>query len=247
MALTKLTANLNNVSALSDSPNIDDGLTSTQLKAVFDKAGDDIKTFVNSTLTVEADATFATKTELATAVLSGISDDSITNTKLATDVKVGSLAALDTQVTTDVVSALNSLMPVGSVIMWAKATPPTNYLECNGDVVSRTTYANLFAIIGTTFGEGDTSTTFGLPDLRGEFIRGWDNGKGVDTGRIIGSSQTASQLLSWGTSVVSPSNYDTVANTNSGATVSTGASGSTSRTTIPMRPRNIALMYCIRY
>ena len=50
---------------------------------------------------------------------------------------------------------------------------------------SRTTYANLFNVIGTSFGAGNGSTTFNVPDLRGYFIRGWDNGKGTDAGKNI--------------------------------------------------------------
>ena len=66
---------------------------------------------------------------------------------------------------------------------------PTGYLECNGANISRSTFAALFAVIGTRYGTGDGATTFGLPDLRGEFIRGWDNNRNVDAGRNIGSSQ----------------------------------------------------------
>ena len=56
------------------------------------------------------------------------------------------------------------------------------WLKANGAAVSRTAYGDLFAKIGTVFGSRDGSTTFNLPDLRGEFIRGWDNGRGVDSG-----------------------------------------------------------------
>jgi len=77
----------------------------------------------------------------------------------------------------------------GTVIWFAANTAPTGYLKANGANVSRTTYASLFAAIGTVFGVGDGSTTFGLPDLRGEFIRGWDDGRGVDSGRAFGSAQ----------------------------------------------------------
>jgi len=63
-------------------------------------------------------------------------------------------------------------------------------LKCNGTAISRTTYAALFAIIGTTHGAGDGSSTFNVPDLRGEFVRGWDDGRGVDSGRNFGTSQS---------------------------------------------------------
>jgi microcystin-dependent protein len=80
-------------------------------------------------------------------------------------------------------------VPSGAVAYFGMSTAPTGWLKANGATVSRTTYAALFAAIGTTFGAGDGSTTFGLPDLRGEFIRSWDDGRGVDTGRVFGSSQ----------------------------------------------------------
>ena len=83
-------------------------------------------------------------------------------------------------------------VPSGSVFCMAVATVPSGYLECNGNAVSRTTYAALFAIIGTTYGTGNGSSTFNLPDLRGEFVRGFDNGRGVDSGRSINNPQGAS-------------------------------------------------------
>lgn len=77
----------------------------------------------------------------------------------------------------------------GMTMMWPDSTVPAGYLECAGQAVSRTTYAALFAVIGTSFGPGDGSTTFNIPDMRGEFARGWDHGRGIDTGRALGSIQ----------------------------------------------------------
>lgn len=79
--------------------------------------------------------------------------------------------------------------PAGAVGLFASSSAPTGWLKANGALVSRTTYADLFAAIGTTFGAGDGSTTFALPDLRGEFLRAWDDGRGVDSGRAFGSAQ----------------------------------------------------------
>lgn len=78
---------------------------------------------------------------------------------------------------------------IGRIRAFAFGTTPAHYLPCNGAAVSRTTYAKLFAKIGTTFGAGDGSTTFNVPELRGESIRGLDNGRGVDVGRALGSFQ----------------------------------------------------------
>ena len=68
----------------------------------------------------------------------------------------------------------------GTIVDWPSETPPAGWLECNGAAVSRATYAALFAVTGDTFGVGDGSTTFNLPDLRGKFRRGWDHGAGYD-------------------------------------------------------------------
>lgn len=78
---------------------------------------------------------------------------------------------------------------VGEVAYFARTTPPSGWLKANGAAVSRTTYAALFAAIGTTFGAGDGQTTFNLPDLRGEFIRGLDDGRNIDRGRRLGTAQ----------------------------------------------------------
>lgn len=86
-------------------------------------------------------------------------------------------------------TALPQAVPTGSVHLMASTTAPSGYLKCNGAAVSRTTFADLFAEIGTTFGAGDGSSTFNVPDLRGEFVRGWDDGRGVDNNRNFGVFQ----------------------------------------------------------
>jgi len=77
-------------------------------------------------------------------------------------------------------------MPVGAVFTVAGSVVPPGTFECNGQAINRTTYASLFATIGTTYGTGDGSTTFNVPDLRDYFIRG----KG--DARAVGSKQAAS-------------------------------------------------------
>lgn len=87
----------------------------------------------------------------------------------------------------------DTLAPSGEVAFFARSTAPSGWLKCNGAAVSRAAYQRLFEAIGTTFGAGDGFNTFQLPDLRGEFLRGWDDGRGIDTGRTFGSWQ-AQQL-----------------------------------------------------
>jgi microcystin-dependent protein len=86
-------------------------------------------------------------------------------------------------------TALPQAVPTGSVHMMATTTAPSGYLKCNGAAISRSTYAGLFAIIGTAHGAGDGSSTFNVPDLRGEFVRGWDDSRGIDSGRNFATSQ----------------------------------------------------------
>ena len=80
-------------------------------------------------------------------------------------------------------------VPPGVMALDAAETPPAGWLACNGDLVSRVTYAALFARIGTVHGEGDGSTTFALPDYRGLFPRGHSFGGPIDTDRVFGSLQ----------------------------------------------------------
>lgn len=76
--------------------------------------------------------------------------------------------------------ALSSVIPPATVQAYMGVTAPAGWLSCDGSAVSRTTYANLYAIIANRCGSGDGSTTFNLPDLRGQFLRGVDGGAGRD-------------------------------------------------------------------
>lgn len=87
--------------------------------------------------------------------------------------------------------SLTMVQPAGMISMFGNTSAPAGWLKCNGQAVSRTTYSDLFDAIGTVYGAGDGSTTFNLPDLRGEFLRGWDDARGVDSGRAIGTFQSA--------------------------------------------------------
>lgn len=76
------------------------------------------------------------------------------------------------------------VIPAGVVLDYAGSTAPDGWLLCHGQTISRTTYAALFAAVGTTFGAGDGSTTFGVPDCRGRFTLGRDNMGGVPANRV---------------------------------------------------------------
>jgi microcystin-dependent protein len=138
--------------------------------------------------------------------------------------------------------------PIGAVFWHSANSAPTGFLSCNGALISRISYADLFQVIGTTYGAGDGSTTFQLPDLRGEFIRGWDNGRGIDNGRVFASYQadafkshshttrSYNDNATHGTRIRSTSS-----SSGGGNTTSSSAGGSETR------PRNIALLPIIKY
>lgn len=142
-------------------------------------------------------------------------------------------------------SGLSIAAPVGGVLAFAGTSVPNGWLECNGGQVSRTTYSALFSVLGTLYGIGDGSTTFNLPELRGEFIRGYDNARGVDVSRSLGSWQDDSF-----------ESHTHSAATMSGATGNLGIGGgsditpttgiTTSSGGSETRPRNIAMMYIIK-
>jgi len=78
-------------------------------------------------------------------------------------------------------------VPIGGMIQWFTDTAPSGFLLCYGQALSRTTYSALFAVIGTTFGSGDGSTTFNLPDLRGRLPLGQDDMGGSSANRVTDS------------------------------------------------------------
>jgi len=159
---------------------------------------------------------------------------------------------------------------IGAVAYFATPLPPSGWIKANGAAISRTAYGNLFSVIGTTFGAGDGSTTFNLPDLRGEFIRGFDDNKGVDAGRVLGSPQMATAIRTLldaynnntgcATPAVGMRNVDGIL---SGAGSENGTLGTDTNyitnvanvwseglydnNAFLVRPRNIALLACIKY
>ena len=142
--------------------------------------------------------------------------------------------------------------PAGQVSHFAMITPPNGWLKANGALINRITYARLFTAIGTLFGVGDGTTTFGLPDLRGEFIRGYDDGAGIDTSRVFGSYQ-ADDNKSHNHVTSSVGGYKAyggstgVLGTGTGFstdlnTLTTGNTGA-----VETRVKNIAMLVCIKY
>ena len=146
-------------------------------------------------------------------------------------------------------AAISTIVPAGTILYVAQSTAPSGYLKANGALVSRTTYASLFAAIGTLFGAGDGSTTFALPDIRGEFLRGWDDGRGIDTGRGMGTLQGFATQDHSHASAAAVSGAQILAAGSVGAAINGSSTGSmnTGVSATETRPRNIALLACIKY
>lgn len=167
----------------------------------------------------------------------------------------------------------SAVAPVGSLLAMPVTDIPEGYLECDGSQISMTVYPELYAVLGLSYGPGDGETTFQLPDYRGWFLRGWDHGIGVDPdaadredggsgqgleGDTVGSRQgdefaehthnapTGSIVGTEGTDhpddtyEVPPVDYASEYDYGYAAPVSATGGNET-------RPKNIYVMYCIKY
>lgn len=149
---------------------------------------------------------------------------------------------------------------VGDIYPVTRTTLRDNELKANGALLSRASYPELWAHAQASgllvteanwsanrqgcFSSGNGSTTFRIPDLRGEFLRGWDDGRGVDSGRVVGSAQGHEVQAHTHTGAIQGGSAGPFSGGPSGGGLSspTGSTGGSET-----RPRNIALMYVIRF
>lgn len=166
-----------------------------------------------------------------------------------------------------------SALPVGAMVPFPKGTVPAGFLEVDGSVQSAAAYPDLAAYLGTTFNTGGEGVgNFRLPETRGEFLRGWDHGRGVDVGRNLSGyqlDQMQGHVHEYlyksnrsGDSAIFPEGY-AVSAAGSGANLATSVpadaanikfigkplvdgSNGAPRTGSETRPRNLAVMWCIK-
>lgn len=94
------------------------------------------------------------------------------------------------ELTQDTGERINAFAPIGMITEWPMdSNIPDGWMECDGSAISRSTYAALFALISTSYGAGDGSTTFNIPDLRGIFVRCWDHGCGIDREHLYNTAK----------------------------------------------------------
>lgn len=143
---------------------------------------------------------------------------------------------LDNGTIDDIISSSSSFAQAttGCIFWYASQTIPEGFLLCDGSLISRNNYAGLFAIIGTTFGAGDGSTTFGVPDLRAKFVRGAGTNNGYSAN--FGATKEATGIGKDGTVGTGTHQLKTITDTD-------GIKGDVYR----IRPYNIALTPIIKY
>lgn len=222
-----------------------------------------------ATLAATCSGNSSTATRLQTArTINGVSFDGSANITVTAE-------PVDGSVTQSKLSPSLSLIPAGAIIPFASFTPPVGWLIADGAAVSRSTYALLFYVIGTTFGAGDGSTTFNLPDLRGYFVRGHGtNSDGTQSGAwgVRQGDQNLSHTHTGTTSIDGNHTHtfplyagdgtnnstnrinttDETGMVNSAfATTSNGNHSHTFTTSssggTETRPKNISLWYCIKF
>lgn len=160
----------------------------------------------------------------------------------------------------------DAFMPVGTYIQFAGSSAPSGYLACDGGAVSRTTYADLFAVVSTTYGAGDGSTTFNLPDARGLVMVGAGahgtmlraNGTAYNGGTLGETRNDQMQghrhpiddeaaAYGSGTGYFSNQSRTTTQATRRSGDPTTDTTNGTPRTGDETRPAEIAVLVCIKY
>lgn len=220
-----------------------DVITSTKMNNILDQS------------TITATAIFNSTLSMASGKLL-VAAGGITSNEIAANAVV-TVGILDGAVTASKLAA-GAAIPAGAVMPFAMNSVPSGWLGADGTAVSRSTYAALFAAISTLYGVGDGSTTFNLPDLRGYFVRGsGTNVDGTVSGTFAAKQADAFQghwHEVWGTAAqgASVGGADDVQNpsgllsSTSIRTAVTDGTNGTPRVASETRPKNIAMLYCIK-
>jgi microcystin-dependent protein len=155
-------------------------------------------------------------------------------------------------------SSGNTGVPVGTIMLYAGNSIPTGWILCDGSAISRSTYSTLFTALGTSWGQGDNSTTFNLPDMRGRFARGVDAGAdndpdasgrtalhtGGNTGDNVGSYQS-DEIKSHGHLITSGGGFGNTSLRRNGDGGNT--SGTQNEGGLETRPVNAGVYYIIKF
>ena len=158
--------NVSNVVRVADNGLLATKLSNLSIGAGLERIGSNtiLKTKLGSSLTYDGSQAMIVNSNSVTNAMLAAAPANTIKGRLNTSGQIQDLTPSDLAV---LLAGLVTTNPIGTVIDWAGAgAPPASYLECDGSAVSRTTYVNLFNVLGTTWGSGDGSTTFNVPDLR---------------------------------------------------------------------------------
>lgn len=213
---------------------------------------------VSATATISNNSITTAKIADANVTTAKIADANVTTEKIA-DANVTTAKLADGSVTQSKLNSSVTLVPTGAIMPFAMNSAPSGWLAADGSAINRSVYATLFSAIGTTYGTGDGSTTFNLPDLRGIFVRGAGSQtiSGITYNKTFGAKETDAMqghIHSFnGAPWYSGSNSNGGAgpvSTGSGNPIGNPSSDGTNgipRTASETRPANIALLYCIKF
>ncbi len=214
-----------------------DTITSTKMNNIIDQT------------TITGDAIFGTTLEVASGKLK-IRAQGITSNELAAN-SIKTISIENGAITPAKLNSSVILVPTGAVMPFAMNSAPSGWLPAHGQAVSRTTYSALFNLIGVTYGAPDNAS-FYVPDLRGIFVRGYDDGRGLDASRTFASYQGdifqshahnvgAGQASGISSGCGSGPNFQKANDANCGSVITEYVGG------VETRPKNIAMLYCIKY
>jgi microcystin-dependent protein len=203
---------------------------------------------VNATTETSAVITPATLNAGISNYLPGATEVGAGVIELATqsevDTGVDPLKAVTPATLSAAAPSLGLAIPAGTVVAFAGSSAPAGWLMCDGTSVASATYVDLYAAIGTTY--GGNATNFALPDLRGEFIRGLDNSRGVDSGRALGSFQDHEVEAHTHTGTSGDSGTDPTKEGGGRRDSDDGTYTTDSYGGGETRPRNVAMNYIIK-
>lgn len=193
--------------------------------------------------------------------LSAATPGALTAVVPTTNVVIAGIAKSATELWVNVDFQQDAVTLTGAVFPFTANVAPSGFLVADGSLVARASYPALWAYaqasgniaatdgawVDGQYSPGNGSTTFRIPDLRGDFLRGWDDARGIDTGRAIGTLQTDAFAAHTHNITGSQQTNNSGTSTTYSNFIGTGTTATSSTGGTETRPRNAALLFCIKY
>lgn len=273
IALSKLAATTASRALVSDASGFVTAATTTATEIGYvNGVTSAIQTQINDKAPI-ASPTFTGTSTVAQLIDSGLTADTVPyanaskqlTSSAVTPTELGYVSGVTSAIQTQINAISATTVPSGQISMYGGSSAPSGYLLCDGSAISRTTYAALFTAISTTFGVGDGSTTFNVPDIRGIFVRGagthgtLTNANGTAFSGTLGTQQNDKMQGHAHSGNFPQVNGSHVSDAGTGTLYGTGSTNSASignpsadgangtpRTGTETNPANISLTYIIK-